>query len=246
MAEGFDVYVGYDSREDIAFQVCQASLHRQSKANLKVYPLKQKTLRELGLYTRPYDSSSTTEFSLTRFLTPYISATDNFTVFVDCDFLFTADVAEMVTALDRTKAVYVVPHDYRPRSSGKMDNQSQTIYPRKNWSSFMVFNGAHPDVRALTPSVVNSATPAFLHRFAWTRDESIGYLPLGWNFLVGEYEKPAKVPPAIHYTLGGPWFPNCQHVDYAELWLAERDRLPRESIARAAAMPNAAYAAEVG
>jgi hypothetical protein len=146
-------------------------------------------------------------------------------VFVDCDFLFTTDIAQMVASLDRSKAIHVVQHDYQPRSGGKMDNQGQTAYPRKNWSSFMVFNGDHPDVKALTPAVVNSATPAFLHRFGWTSDEAIGSLPLGWNFLVGEYDKPAKVPPAIHYTLGGPWFPNCQHVDYADLWLAERDRL---------------------
>jgi hypothetical protein len=109
-----------------------------------------------------------------------------------------------------------------------MDSQGQTTYPRKNWSSFMVFNGSHPDVRALTPDVVNTANPAFLHRFAWTSDDAIGSLPLGWNFLVGEYEKPAKTPPAIHFTLGGPWFPNCKDADYANLWLAERDLLPRE------------------
>ena len=228
MSEGLKIYVGYDSREDIAFEVCRASLCRQSKAHLDVYPLKQKALRELGLYTRPYDGTSTTEFSLTRFLTPYISASDDWTVFVDCDFLFTADIAQMVATLDRTKAVHVVQHDYQPRGSGKMDNQRQTVYPRKNWSSFMVFNGSHPDVKALTPTVVNSAAPAFLHRFAWTSDEAIGSLPVGWNFLVGEYEKPAEVPPAIHYTLGGPWFLNCQQVDYADLWLAERDRLERE------------------
>lgn len=225
MFDGLRIYVGYDSREDIAFQVCRASLYRQSSANLEVYPLKQQTLRELGLYTRPHDCTSTTEFSLTRFLTPYLAASDGWTVFVDCDFLFTDDISGMVSALDRTKAVHVVQHDYQPGGGGKMDNQSQTTYPRKNWSSFMVLNGSHPDVKALTPSVVNSATPAFLHRFSWTRDEAIGSLPQGWNFLVGEYEKPAQVPQAIHYTLGGPWFPNCQHVDYADLWLAERDLL---------------------
>ena len=228
MSDELKIYVGYDSREDIAYQVCRASLGRHSRADLQIYPIKQHTVRELGLYTRPFDGTSTTEFSLTRFLTPYLAACDGWTVFVDCDFLFTDDISRMVSSLDRTKALHVVQHEYRPRVGGKMDNQKQTVYPRKNWSSFMVFNGSHPDVKALTPSVVNAATPAFLHRFSWTSDDAIGALPLGWNFLVGEYEKPAKVPPAIHYTLGGPWFPNCQHVDYADLWLAERDRLPRE------------------
>jgi lipopolysaccharide biosynthesis glycosyltransferase len=228
MSDRLKIYVGYDSREDVAFQVCRLSLLRQSKADLQIYAVKQPTLRELGLYTRPFDKTSSTEFSLTRFLTPYLAASEDWTVFVDCDFLFTADIAKMVSSLDRTKAVHVVQHDYRPRNASKMDSQGQTTYPRKNWSSFMVFNGSHPDVRALTPDLVNTANPAFLHRFAWTSDDAIGSLPLGWNFLVGEYEKPAKTPPAIHFTLGGPWFPNCKDVDYANLWLAERDLLPRE------------------
>ena len=231
MTGALKIFVGYDSREDVAFRVCKASLLRQSQAALSIHPIKQRSVRELGLYTRPHDGTSTTEFSLTRFLTPYIAASDDWSVFVDCDFLFTTDIARMVAALDRSKAVHVVQHNYRPRDGGKMDNQSQTAYPRKNWSSFMVFNGTHPDVRALTPSVVNSASPAFLHRFAWTSDAAIGALPLGWNFLVGEYDKPSEVPAAIHYTLGGPWFPNCRDVDYADLWLAECARLPREDAA---------------
>ena len=228
MSTPLKVYVGYDSREDIAYQVCRSSLLRRSNADLQVYPLKQPTVRELGLYTRAADGMSSTEFSLTRFLTPFLANTEGWCVFVDCDFLFTADIAAMVSGLDRDKAVHVVQHDYEPRGLSKMDDQKQTIYPRKNWSSFMVLNGSHPDVKALTPSVVNSATPAYLHRFSWTGDEAIGALPLGWNFLVGEYDKPDKVPPAIHYTLGGPWFANCQDVDYADLWLSERALLLRE------------------
>ena len=105
-----------------------------------------------------------------------------------------------------------------------MDGQHQTVYPRKNWSSFMLFNGAHPDVKALVPGVVNGQTPAFLHRLQWVSDDSgIAALPLEWNFLAGEYPQPARVPMAIHYTNGGPWFETCQNVDYGDLWLAERD-----------------------
>ena len=224
LTNGLKIYVGYDSREDIAFQVCRASLLRRSAAHLLA---RSSSRRSAARSARPFDGTSTTEFSLTRFLTPHLAATDGWTVFVDCDFLFTADIAMMVSGLDRTKAVHVVQHDYQPRSAGKMDSQSQTTYPRKNWSSFMVFNGSHSDVKALTPAVVNTASPAFLHRFSWTSDDMIGSLPLGWNFLVGEYDKPDRVPPAIHYTLGGPWFPNCQDVDYANLWLTERDLLTR-------------------
>jgi lipopolysaccharide biosynthesis glycosyltransferase len=218
------VFIGYDSRETIAWQVCQHSLLRHAKTEIEIYPIKQQTLRELGLYTRPRDATASTEFSLTRFLTPYLAAHDGWTVFVDCDFLFTTDITKVVEGLDRLKAVHVVQHDYTPANRVKMDAQTQTTYPRKNWSSFMLFNNAHPAVKALTPAVANLASPAFLHRLQWISDESlIGALPRTWNFLVGEYPKPAELPHAIHFTNGGPWFEDWKQVDYADLWCAERD-----------------------
>ena len=217
------VYVGYDSREDIAWQVCRHSLHRHAGSELPVYPLKLTSLRELGLYTRPVDAKASTEFSISRFLTPYLAAYDGWSIFTDCDFLYTADVRLLLAVLDPTKAVHVVQHDYTPARAVKMDGKQQHVYPRKNWSSFIAFNGAHPAVKALTPSVVNSAEPAYLHRFTWVADEDIGSLPVKWNFLVGEYPKPAEFPVCIHYTNGGPWFDNHRDVDYGELWCAERD-----------------------
>ena len=222
MSDHIKIYVGYDSREDIAWQVCRHSLLRHTKSNVEIHMLRQPVLRELGLYTRPEDKAST-EFSLTRFLSPYLGAHDGWTIFVDCDFLFTTDIMTVLDGVDREKAVYVVKHDYTPANAVKMDSQVQTSYPRKNWSSFILFNNAHPLVKALTPEVVNSQSPAFLHRFSWIPDDHlIGELPLRWNFLEGEYPKPETVPSAIHYTNGGPWFSNWQSVDYADLWLAER------------------------
>lgn len=223
------VFVGYDSREDIAWQVCRQSLLRHSSRELPVYPLKLASLRETGLYTRPVDSRASTEFSLSRFLTPYLAAFNGWSIFTDCDFLFTADIHRIESLLDPSKAVHVVQHDYTPSLSIKMDGKTQHTYPRKNWSSFIAFNGAHPDVKALTPSLVNVAEPAYLHRFSWTSDDNIGNLPLTWNFLVGEYKRPANVPSAIHYTNGGPWFDDHQDVDYGDLWCAERDRYLRKS-----------------
>jgi lipopolysaccharide biosynthesis glycosyltransferase len=217
------VFVGYDSREDIAWQVCRHSLLRHSQGSVGVFPLRQPALRELGLYTRPADVNASTEFSLTRFLTPYLAAGTGWVLFCDCDVLFTGDVRAVFDGLDPAKAVYCVQHDYTPAHTVKMDGKQQTIYPRKNWSSFMLFNCDHPDVKALTPEVVNSAGAAFLHRFEWIKDQShIGALPLDWNFLEGEYPKPAETPRVIHYTNGGPWFDEWKDGDFSELWLAER------------------------
>jgi len=223
MGDKLKIFVGYDSREDIAWQVCRFSLRRQASARIDIYPLKQATLSELGLYTRGPDSAST-EFSLTRFLTPYVAAHDGWTLFVDCDFLFTTDVLKALQHVRRDKAVYVVKHDYRPAKTVKMDGKLQTTYPRKNWSSFMLFNNAHPALKTLTPAVVNRESPAFLHRFNWMSDELIGELPRGWNFLEGEYARPEKTPQAVHFTNGGPWFAQWQNVEFGDLWRAERDR----------------------
>lgn len=219
------IFVGYDSREDVAWQVCRHSLLRHASRPISVHPLRQRSLRELGLYTRPDDPTASTEFSLTRFLTPYLAASDRWTMFVDCDFLFTRDIEELFAQLDDGKALYVVKHDYVPALAIKLDGKVQTSYPRKNWSSMMLFNGAHPQIRALTPDVVNTQTPAFLHRIEWLRDEGmIGELDLEWNFLEGEYPPPTGVPAAIHYTNGGPWFPDWQKVAFADLWRDERTR----------------------
>jgi lipopolysaccharide biosynthesis glycosyltransferase len=216
------VFVGYDSREDIAWQVCRHSLLRHADNDLIVAPLKQPVLRELGLYTRPDDLPASTEFSLTRFLTPYLAAQSGWVVFCDCDFLFTGDVRKVFEGLDPTKAVYCVQHEYTPAYDLKMDGKKQAAYPRKNWSSFTLFNCDHPDVKALTPAVVNSATPAFLHQFQWISDDrAIGALDRKWNFLAGEYPRPDAVPEVIHFTNGGPWFEEWQDCDYAELWREE-------------------------
>jgi lipopolysaccharide biosynthesis glycosyltransferase len=218
------IFVGYDSREDIAWAVCRHSLLRHAMGDLTVVPIRQEVLRELGLYTRPVDTRSSTEFSITRFLTPFLAAQSGWVAFCDCDFLFNIDIRQAFEGLDPSKAVYCVQHDYTPAHAIKMDGKRQAVYPRKNWSSFMLFNCDHPDVRALTPAIVNAATPAHLHRFEWVRDEnSIGALDLDWNFLVGEYAKREQTPRVLHYTTGGPWFDDWRDCDYADLWLHERD-----------------------
>lgn len=222
------VYVGFDPREEIAWEVCRHAIHRHGPG-IAVHPLRQEALRELGLYTRPADRAASTAFSLTRFLTPYLAAHDGWSLFADCDVLFTTDLRRIVAGADPARAVHVVRHDYVPRQTVKMDGQVQAAYPRKNWSSVMLFNGAHPAVRALTPEVVNSASPAHLHRFQWVEDDAIGALDPRWNFLVGEYEPRQELPFGIHYTNGGPWFPETREVDYADLWLAERRLLEAQS-----------------
>ena len=224
------VFVGWDPRENIAWEVCRHSILRRTDPNtVRVTPLVQSELRERGLYTRPVDRKASTEFSLTRFLTPMLGGHDGYAVFVDCDFLFLADIRGVLKEIDPTKAISVVKHDYNPPETIKMDGCSQYQYPRKNWSSFMVFNLCHPAVQALSKELVNSAHPSFLHRFLWLQDEQIGALDRGWNYLEGWYGTQYENLRAIHYTRGGPWLEGVKNCGFSEEWYRELNALNKFS-----------------
>jgi hypothetical protein len=227
------VYVGWDPREDIAWEVCRHSiLTRTDPAQVEVHALIQSELRTKGLYTRPIDTRASTEFSLTRFLTPTLADTDGYAIFVDCDFLFLTDIRGVLDQIEPGKAISVVKHSYLPSESHKMDGCIQYPYPRKNWSSFIVFNCANPSVRSLTPSLVNAAEPAHLHQFKWLNDDEIGELDKGWNYLEGWYPAHYDKLNAIHYTRGGPWFENNRECDFADIWLEELERTKTEHQSR--------------
>lgn len=225
------IFIGWDSREDIAYQVCKRSLELHSSIPLEISPIRQPELRRKGLYSRAPDKLSTTEFSFTRFLTPCLAGYQGWAVFVDCDFLFRKDVAGLLDYCDPTKALYCVQHDYRPSETTKMDGQLQTQYPRKNWSSFMLINCGHEQVRSLTPDMVNTESGLHLHRFNWLSDDVIGALPITWNYLEG-WHTPAECedPTAVHFTRGGPWFEQWRHVEYGAEWSAISDQITGSSM----------------
>ena len=95
------------------------------------------------------------------------------------------DIKELFDLADPKYAAMVVKHDYKPKSNTKMDGQIQFPYPRKNWSSLILFNNEHPSHKFLD---VNGMTPAELHQFDWIADKDLGELPERWNWLVGYYD----------------------------------------------------------
>jgi hypothetical protein len=219
------IYIGWDPREDVAWQICRHSILTRTDPNeVSISALVQSELRSGGLYTREIDTRAATEFSLTRFLTPTLAGKEGYAIFADCDFLFLTDIREVIEQVDPTKAVSVVKHDYQPTDTHKMDGCVQHMYPRKNWSSLIVFNCTHEKVRALTPTIVNSVEPSFLHRFSWLDDSEIGELDKGWNYLEGVYPAHYNNLKAVHYTSGGPWFDHKQGCDFADLWLSEKEQ----------------------
>jgi lipopolysaccharide biosynthesis glycosyltransferase len=228
MSDPFRIFIGWDKREPEAYDVARYSLVKRASIPVSVVPIKLDDLRARGLYSRSEDPLASTEFTYSRFLTPALAGYKGWALFCDCDFLWLGDIAGLVPYTKTSKAVYCVQHDYKPKETVKMDGAVQTSYPRKNWSSLMLFNCEHPSVKQLTPEVVNRETGAYLHRMQWVADEDIGSLPTEWNWLEGWNEKPASgTPKAVHFTRGGPWFEKWQNVDYGDLWIAERKAMEK-------------------
>ena len=216
---GISVFIGWDSREVIAYEVARKTILENSSIEIDIFPIKLNEMISQGIYTRGVDPLASTEFTYSRFFVPYLNKYNDWAIFVDCDFLFFGDIGELISYCDPSKAVSCVQHNYKPKDSTKMDGQAQTVYPRKNWSSFMLFNCGHSSTKKLTPELINRESGAYLHRMQWADDSEIGSLPAGWNWLEGWDNIPDKgFPQAVHYTRGGPWFENYQNVQYADIW----------------------------
>jgi lipopolysaccharide biosynthesis glycosyltransferase len=228
------VFIGYDSREQAAYEVAVNSL-RAHRWDANAIPLRLERLASVGLlrrsmdargqlYDLPSNAPCSTEFAISRFLVPIICQS-GWALCVDCDVVFLGDVAELFALADPTKAVMVVKHQ---QSGGgmKMDGQVQTHYARKNWSSVVLWNCDHPANRRLSLQDVNERPGRDLHAFYWLADAEIGELPAKWNWLVNVEPKPADAKIA-HFTQGGPWLPTWHGADHDEIWL-RASRTPEE------------------
>ena len=227
------VYIGYDSREDIAYQIAKHSIEQTCKYpdQLEIYPLKLKDLEKEGHYTRDVDALASTEFTFSRFLIPHLCNYDGWALFIDCDFLFKTDIRQLFQLKDDKYAIMCAQHDYTPKEGTKMDGQEQHIYPRKNWSSMVLWNRSHPSNRNCNKELVNDpeTTGKFMHRFSWLKDSEIGQLSHEWNWLAGWYKEPMDgAPKAIHYTEGGPWFKEYERCEYAVDWLLAEKQYNRK------------------
>ena len=224
------VFVGYDTREDIAYQVCEHSIWQHNKGT-EVIPLKQKELRDKMLYWRGEDKLASTEFTFTRFLIPHLMNYEGWALFIDSDIVFLEDVDNLFALADDKYAVMCVQHDYNPKPGTKMDGQIQTQYPRKNWSSVVLWNCGHPSNAVVTQDFVNDIelNGAYMHRFSWLKDEEIGSIDHTWNYLVGVYDDIEK-PKLIHYTEGGPWFENYRDCEFHAEWKTELFNMMEDEI----------------
>ncbi len=222
-ADKIDIYIGYDPREAVAYNVLCHSINVRASKPVSITAL---SLSQLGpLMVRERNPLQSTDFSFSRFLVPHLSNYQGWSIFMDCDMLVLDDVEKLWALRDDRYAVMCVKHNHNPKEDIKFLGASQTKYEKKNWSSVMIFNNSK--CKALTPEYVNTATGLQLHRFQWLEgDDLIGELPHRWNHLVDYDEKiPTQDISNLHYTIGGPYFEAYANCEYAEEWRHERDTM---------------------
>ncbi len=188
-------FIGCDSSRQHVFDYCIKSI---SKYKIYYYKIGSSVLNENIWYRKRKDTDST-EFSVCRFLVPYLSDYEGWSVFMDDDFYWNVNPLELQDFCDDSYSVLVCKHNYDPKQDIKWGDLKQFKYRKKNWSSLMLFNNSHPDCKKLSVESVNEDVALDLHQFKWTNN--VGSIPLEYNFLVGEYDN-IETAKALHYTNG--------------------------------------------
>jgi len=238
------VYIGYDEKEDTAYEVLKFSLERIATKPIRVVPIKKNLIERMGIYTRKsnmihgqqYDEIDgkpfSTEFSFSRFLVPALNMYQGYALYMDCDMYIRADVNELFELCENSYyPLWCVKHKYAPEKGIKMDGKEQQPYPRKNWSSLMMFNCSHEVNEKLTPEAVNTKSGRWLHTFQWLPDKEadIGTIPEEWNWLDNHSSEDIEAK-NVHFTTGGPWFNKWgssreKDTKYAVEWSNDADWL---------------------
>lgn len=215
--ESIRLVIGWDERESVGGHVFLQSVIEQCSIPVDVTVITPKLLKWMGVGT-----DGTNAFSKARFLTPYLCGFSGYAIFADgADMLCLGDLAELWELRDGYSAVQVVKHDYTPRNKRKyvgtdMESDNEP-YPRKQWSSLVLWWCSYSGHRQLTPEFVEGQSGKYLHRFTWIPDERIGDLPKEFNWLVDE-DNQAREAKLAHYTQGIPGFRHYEGVSYSDEW----------------------------
>lgn len=208
------IYVGFDPREEIVYHTCVSSIIHNSTVPIQITPLSLNHLH--NTYNESHNDGSN-QFIYSRFLVPHLNNYKGYSIFIDGDMIVNDCMSNLINSINKTKAVSVVKHDYKTKYHTKYWNQPNESYPRKNWSSVIVWNNTHPKNNILTPRFISMSSGKYLHRFSWLDDEDIGTLDPKWNWLVGEYDNNNRAS-IYHYTLGAPCFDGFAQYGHSDIW----------------------------
>lgn len=166
-------------------------------------------------------SDGTNSFSKIRFAVPYLCDFKGTAIWCDgSDMCLRRGLEGLWTTRRDYYAIQVVKHDYKPSERKYVGTEleaNNSAYPRKNWSSLILWDCGHSLNRILQPEFIRSASGSYLQRFGWLPDDRIGSLPTDWNHLVTEQPK-TNTAALVHHTLGIPGFNHYKSVDYADEW----------------------------
>jgi lipopolysaccharide biosynthesis glycosyltransferase len=211
------IFIGYDPREAIAYHTCVNSIIRNSSQPVSIIPVALSLFKD---YKETHTDGSN-HFIYTRFLVPHLMEYTGHAIFIDGDMIVRGDIAELWSMRDHGVGVQVVKHNYQTKMPIKYLGSKNENYPRKNWSSVILWNCSSAPNKQLTPEFVQQSTGAELHRFTWLDEQKIGELPKEWNWLPDEYgaNSNAKL---LHYTLGTPCFHEFADTPQSNEWHRER------------------------
>ena len=213
MDEIVDIIVGFDEREAVAYHTFTQSVIEKSSMPTRFLPLNNQSLKDY----REVHKDGSNNFIYSRFLVPYLFNFKGWAIYADGDMVCLKDIKELWELRDESFAVQVVKHNYKTKVRNKYWGNKNEDYPRKNWSSLVLWNCNHPSHKILTPDFIQNQTGAFLHRFSWINNEEIGELEKEWNWLAMEYEEKKDVN-LIHYTLGTPCFKEYENTSFSSYW----------------------------
>ncbi len=205
--------VGFDEREAIAYHAFTQSVIEKSSLPIRFLPL---NINSLGGYTEEHKDGSN-DFIYSRFLVPYLMNFNGWAIYADGDMVCLTDIKKLWDLKDDKYAVQVVKHNYKTKVENKYWGNKNENYPRKNWSSLILWNCNHSSHKVLTPEFIQKQTGTFLHRFSWIEDTEIGELEKEWNWLAMEYEEKKDLN-LIHYTIGTPCFKEYENSSLSHFW----------------------------
>jgi len=219
------LYIGYDESESLAYSVYSYSVITRASVPVSIFPIRLGGLK--GFYNRPKGIKDSTEFSVSRFLVPYLNKYRGWAIFSDCDMLMQQDIKQLWDLRDASKAIQCVKHNHVPRETSKMMGSPQLSYSMKNWTSLMLMNCEK--LKTLTPDYVSAISGLALHQFCFLESlDLVGDLPKGWNYLVGyDSDSPSYDIYNAHFTLGTPMWENCRQISqrWTEKWDKELENL---------------------
>jgi len=226
-----NIYIGYDSRHSDLAELCKKCLAHGinwgfgggdiNGSMTKWRPeIKFLDISKIPEYTRDYANQST-EFTYSRFLIPYLENYEGFSIFLDDDILFDGSILPMFYFMNPDDAVACIQYDFDKYVDTKFNGEKNVSYPKKLWSSLMIFNNGHEDCKKLTPEIVNTESGKYLHQFEWT--DKISEIPEWFVFTEGHDTDETKWRPlAVHYTRGGPWIEGMDTSEIQHLNIYEK------------------------